>query len=93
METFSMIKDVQTLSPEAIDRDLADVLQFMSPPSDGIIHLLTVRHRRGELREALALVGLLRRVMTPRELLRFDPDAIQARIMSDIARKDAGDAR
>ena len=90
METFSMIKDVQTLTSEAIDRDLADVLQFMSPPTDGIVHVLTVRHRRGELREALALVGLLRRVMTPTELRRFDPDAVQSRIESDIARKDAG---
>jgi len=85
-----MIKDVQTLTSEAIDRDLADVLQFMSPPTDGIVHVLTVRHRRGELREALALVGLLRRVMTPTELRRFDPDAVQSRIESDIARKDAG---
>ncbi|HEX3345459.1 MAG TPA: multiheme c-type cytochrome, partial [Polyangiaceae bacterium] len=67
METFSMVKDVETLSSQAIDRQLADVLEYMSPPTDGVVHVLTVRHRRGELREAEALVGLLERITLPRE--------------------------
>ena len=32
LETFSMVKDVKTLSPEQLDRELADVLAYMSPP-------------------------------------------------------------
>src|SRR5207248_11399640 len=56
METFSMIKEVETLAPAAIDGNLADVMAYMSPPTDGLVHLVTVRHRRHELREALGLL-------------------------------------
>jgi hypothetical protein len=90
METFSMIKDVQTLTPQDIDRQLADVLQYMSPPTDGIVHVLTVRHRRGELREALALTDLLGKVMLPREREHFNLDEVRARIEADLAKADAG---
>ncbi len=89
METFSMIDDVQTLSPESIDRQLDDVMQYMSPPNDGIIHVLTVRHRRKELREALALVDLLARVMTPGERQRFDLATVRARVEADLVKADA----
>ncbi len=92
METFSMIKDVQTLAPQDIDRHLADVLQYMSPPTDGIVHVLTVRHRRGELREALAVVELLRKVMLPREREHFNLDEVRGRIEADLAKADAGQA-
>jgi hypothetical protein len=85
-----MIKDVQTLTPQDIDRQLADVLQYMSPPTDGIVHVLTVRHRRGELREALALTDLLGKVMLPREREHFNLDEVRARIEADLAKADAG---
>lgn len=67
METFSMVRDVATLPPEAIERALADTLAHMQPPTAGLVHLITVRHRRGELREALALVQLLARIALPYE--------------------------
>ena len=92
METFSMIKDVQTLTTQDIDRQLSDVLQYMSPPTDGIVHVLTVRHRRGELREALVLTELLRKVMLPREREQFNLDEVRARIEVDLAKVDAGQA-
>jgi hypothetical protein len=90
METFSMIKDVQTLEPQAIERQLADVLEYMSPPTDGVVHVLTVRHKRGELREALALVDLLQRIMLPRERQHMNLEDVRARIEADLARRDAG---
>ena len=90
METFSLVKDVTTLSPEAIDRNLEDVLAYMSPPTDGIVHLITVRHRRGELRQALALVDVLERVTLPREQQRLNLDEVRARIRADLAKRDAG---
>jgi hypothetical protein len=90
METFSMIKDVQTLSPPDIDRDLADVLQYMSPPTDGVVHILTVRHRRGELREALAMVDLLGKIMLLREREHMNLEEVRGKILADIARRDAG---
>jgi predicted CXXCH cytochrome family protein len=90
METFSMIKDVETFTPQDIDRQLADVLQYMSPPTDGIVHVLTVRHRRGELREALALVELLGRIMLPRERQHLNLDEVRGRIEADLAKTDAG---
>jgi len=89
METFSMIKDVQTLTPQAIDRQLADVLQYMSPPTDGVVHVLTVRHRRGELREALALVDLLQRITLPREREHLNLEEVRGRIVADLAKVDA----
>ena len=84
METFSMIKDVETLTPQAIERQLADVMEYMSPPTDGVVHVLTVRHRRGELREALALVNLLERIMLPRERERLNLQEVRARIEGDL---------
>jgi hypothetical protein len=90
METFSMIKDVQTLTPQAIDRQLADVLQYMSPPTDGVVHVLTVRHRRGELREALSLVDLLQRLTLPREREHLNLEEVRGRIEADLAKREAG---
>jgi hypothetical protein len=90
METFSAVKDVQTLSPEAIDRQLADVLQYMSPPTDGVVHVLTVHHRRGELREALALIDLVQRITLPRERERLNLGEVRARIEADLAKREAG---
>jgi hypothetical protein len=89
METFSMIKDVESLAPADIERDLADVLAYMSPPTDGIIHLLTVRHRRHELKEALALLDLFQRVALPREQQALNVAVVRARIESDIANAGA----
>ena len=63
----------------------------MSPPTDGIVHLVTVRHRRGELREALALLDLLERVTLPRERQHLDLDDVRARIEADLS-KDAAAA-
>ncbi|HEY3816987.1 MAG TPA: multiheme c-type cytochrome [Polyangiaceae bacterium] len=90
METFSMIKDVETLTPQAIERQLADVLEYMSPPTDGVVHVLTVRHRRGELREALALVDLLQRITLPREREHLNLEDVRARIEADLAKRDGG---
>jgi len=90
METFSMIKNVETLSPESIDRNLADVLAYMSPPVDGLVHLATVRHRRGELREALEVLDLLRRVSLPSEQKRLNLDGVRERVMADMAKRDGG---
>jgi hypothetical protein len=90
METFSMIKDVETLSPEAIARDLDDVLTYMSPPVDGLVHLATVHHKRGELREAVALLDLLRRVALPQEQRRLKLDSVRQGVLADLAKRDAG---
>ena len=90
METFAMIKNMETLSPESIDRDLADVLAYMSPPVDGLVHLATVRHKRGELREALELLDLLGRVSLPSEQQRLNLDVVRSRIVADIAKRDGG---
>ena len=87
MEIFSMIKEVETLAPAAIERNLADVLAYMSPPNDGLVHLITVRHRRGELREALALIDLLERVATPRERSGLNLESVRARLNDDIAKR------
>lgn len=92
METFSMVKDVQTLQQEAITRQLADVLEYMSPPTDGVVHVITVRHRRGELREALAVMGLLQRITSPHERDQLHLDDVRARIESDLAKRES-DAR
>jgi hypothetical protein len=89
METFSMIKDVETLAPADIDRDLSDVLSYMSPPSDGLVHLITVRHRRHELPEALALLDLFQKVTLPQEQRALNVDMVRGRIQADIARAGA----
>lgn len=89
METFSLFKDVEHLTPADTERDLQDVLTYMSPPTDGIVHLVTVHHRRGELREALSLVGVLERVMLPVEKQRMHLDEVRGRIEADMAKRDA----
>ena len=90
MEIFSMIKDVETLAPADIERDLADVLAYMSPPTDGIIHLLTIRHRRHELEEALALLDLFQRVTLPQEQRALNVDLVRSRIEADLAKGKPG---
>ncbi len=86
METFSFCKDMSLLTPAAIDRDLADTLAYKNPPSDGLVHLITVRHRRGEIREALSLLELLDRYSLPSERARLDLDGVRARLRADLAR-------
>jgi hypothetical protein len=90
MEAFSLYKDVRALPPAAIDRQLADVMAFMSPPTDGLVHLVTVRHKRGELREALAVIDALEKLAVPRERQRLNLDEVRARIEADLARRDGG---
>ncbi|MGH7295075.1 MAG: hypothetical protein ACRELB_09085, partial [Polyangiaceae bacterium] len=93
METFALTRDVQQLTPRDIDRDLDDVLTYMSPPNDGLVHLITVRHRRGELREALELVNLLERITLPAERQRLHLEVVRSRIEADLAKRDAGSPR
>jgi hypothetical protein len=80
MEIFSFIKDVSLLTPDAIARELADTLAYKNPPVDGLVHLITVRHKRHELKEARALLELLERYATPAERARLDLDAVRARL-------------
>jgi hypothetical protein len=87
METFAMIKEVESLSTADIEKDVDDVIAYMSPPNDGLVHLITVRHKRGELREALALVDVLQRVALPRERRAMNLDGVRARIEADLAKK------
>jgi hypothetical protein len=82
METFSFIKDVSLLTPAAIDRDLADTLAYKRPPVDGLVHLITVRHRRHELKEAQALLDLLERIALPHERARLGIEAVRARLQT-----------
>lgn len=90
MEAFTLFKDPRTLTPQAIERQLGDVLESMSPPTDGLVHLITVRHRRGELREALQLLELLDRIALPREKERLHLKDVRARIEADLAKADGG---
>jgi hypothetical protein len=89
METFSLVKDVETLTETDIEKDLEDVMAYMSPPTDGIVHLVTVRHRRGELRQALELLGVLDRITLPQERQHLHLDTVRARVEADRARRDA----
>jgi hypothetical protein len=89
METFSLVKNVETLASADIDKNRDDVLAYMSPPTDGLIHLITVRHRRHEFREALALLDLFQRVSLPRERAALDVNMVRSRIEADIARGGA----
>jgi hypothetical protein len=90
METFSLFKDVENLTTRDIEHNLDDILAYMSPPTDGIVHLITVRHRRGELREALDLLALLERITLPQEKRRLHLDTVRSRIQTDLAARDAG---
>ncbi len=90
METFTLVKDPASLTPKAIDRELSDVLASMSPPTDGLVHLTTVRHKRGELREALQLVDLLDRITLPREKERLHLQDVRARLEADLSKADGG---
>ncbi len=67
LETFSMVNDPGQLDAAAFERDLADTLAHQQPPTSGLVHLITLRHRRGEFRDALALVELLERIALPHE--------------------------
>jgi hypothetical protein len=53
LETFWMVKNVRTLSPEQLDRELADVLAYMSPPIDGLAHLIAVRNGLEDVRAGI----------------------------------------
>ncbi|HTM20547.1 MAG TPA: hypothetical protein VL172_08575, partial [Kofleriaceae bacterium] len=72
--------DPAELTPAALDRALADVLAFQSPPTEGLLRLIDLRRRRGELAEALALLDLLDRISVPWERARPDFAALRARI-------------
>jgi hypothetical protein len=84
MEAFTLFGDPRSLTPQAIDRELSDVLQSMAPPTDGLVHLITVRHKRGELREALQLLELLDRIALPREKERLHLPDVRARIEAGL---------
>jgi hypothetical protein len=88
MEAFTLFKDPRSLTPHAIDRELSDVLQSMSPPNDGLVHLITVRHKRGELREALQLLDLLDRIALPGEKERLHLQDVRARIEADLSKAE-----
>jgi hypothetical protein len=90
MEAFTLFRDPRSLAPQAIDRELSDVLQYMSPPTDGLVHLITVRHKRGELREALQLLDLLDRITVPREKERLHLQEVRGRIEADLSSKEGG---
>ena len=75
-----MVRDVATLTPAAIERDLADTLAYANPPTAGLVHLITVRHRRGEFREALALIGTLARIALPFEQEGLHLPEVRARL-------------
>ncbi|HTQ45297.1 MAG TPA: multiheme c-type cytochrome [Polyangiaceae bacterium] len=90
MEAFTLVKDPRSLTPQAIDHELSDVLETMSPPTDGLVHLITVRHKRGELREAMQLVDLLDRIALPREKERLHLNDVRARIETDLSKADGG---
>ena len=93
METFAMVKDVSALEPEAIDRQLADVMAYMSPPIDGLLHLAAVRRKRGELREALQTLDLLHRVTLPDEQRRLRLDGLRDRMLDELAKQRAAERR
>ena len=63
-----------------IARDVTDTLAYKQRLSDGLVHLVTLRWRRGEKREALALVDLLDRIALPRERDALGLDTVRARI-------------
>jgi hypothetical protein len=87
METFAAVKDPALLTAAAIERELSDTLAYKNPPTDGLVHLITVRHRRGELKEALALLDLLERVALPSERARLDLDGVRGRLRADLERR------
>jgi hypothetical protein len=90
METFGLYKkDVGALQPPAIERELSDVLEYMSPPTDGLVHLATVRHKRGELREALAMLDLLDRITVAKEKGKLHLEQVRTRIEEDLAKRGA----
>jgi hypothetical protein len=89
METFGMVKDMPLFTPEAIARELDDTLAYKQPPVPGLVHLITVRHRRGEIHEALALLDLLVRVTVPRERQTLGLDHVRQRLTADLAKQQA----
>ena len=62
-------------------------MAYMSPPTDGVVHLITVRHRRGELREALDLASLLEGITLPQEQRRLGLSSVRARIAADLEKR------
>lgn len=90
MEAFTLFKDPRSLAPQQIDRDLSDVLENMSPPTDGLVHLITVRHKRGEFRQALQLVDLLDRLALPQEKEHLHLEGVRARIEADLSKAEGG---
>ena len=86
METFALYQDPQSLTPAAFDRELMDTLAFKALPVPSLVHLITLRHRRGELAEALALVELLGHIMIPREREALGLDRVRERIETQLRR-------
>jgi hypothetical protein len=87
METFAAVRDPSMLTPAAIDRDRADTLAYKQRLSDGFVHLITLRYKRGEFREALALADELDRLALPREKSALGLDSVRARIQDALAKK------
>ncbi len=81
MDTFAIIRDGAGLAEAAFDRNLADTLAYASPPTDGLVHLITLRHQRGENAEALALLDLLARVALPAERRRLNLDGVRQNLV------------
>jgi len=85
METFSMVKDVELLPPEAVARDLADTLAYKQPPTDGLVHLITVRRKRGEIAQALEVLQILERIALEREQRMLHVSEVRARFEQSLA--------
>jgi len=85
LETFSMVREPRLLPPEAIERNLADTLAYVQPPTSGLVHLITVRHRRGEIPQALALADLLAKIALPHERDGLHLPDVRARLERERA--------
>jgi hypothetical protein len=67
MQTFTLVRDPTALTDAALARQLADVLDFQSPPTEGLRRLAEIHTRRGDQARAAAVLQLLDRVAVPFE--------------------------
>lgn len=87
METFAQVSDFSTLTPEQIERETDDALAYAQPATWALVHLITVRHRRGQLREALALADRLKRAALPREQESLHLADVRARLQREMEKR------
>jgi hypothetical protein len=87
METFSLFKDkeAELLPQPAIDRELEDTLAYRSPPTPGLVHLVTVLHRRHDPRAALEILDLVPRVAPASERRELNLELVRGRLEREIA--------